>query len=152
MPSRGARPTLLRGPSTSPLADPLQLVRFREPYRLLAIITATTVVWVGWNPDARFESSDAQWWDSTINFKGRRFGTIKSEFDTYRIECRRPGVRLLRTTAMQAWNIGAWPFYLLKEQWRVPFNGPRMCGVGTRCPIGGTIECGGSANNRWRGP
>jgi len=48
-------------------------MRLRGTYRLLATIAVAITVWLGWNPDARFESSDAQWWDSTINFKERNF-------------------------------------------------------------------------------
>ena len=123
-------------------------MRLRGTYRLLATIAVAITVWVGWNPDARFESSDAQWWDSTINFKKRNFNIIKSGFDDYRARCGKPDVRLVRTTPVQAWNVGAWPFYLLKEQWRVSFNGPRMCRVGSRCPLSGEIECGGSYDQR----
>jgi hypothetical protein len=127
-------------------------MHLREPYRLLVIVAITVVVWLGWNPDTRFESSDAQWWDSTVNLKGRHFDTIMSGFDMYRAKCRRPDVHLLRTTPMHVWNIGAWAFYLVKEQWRVPFNSPTMCSVGSRCPLGGAIECGESANYRLERP
>jgi hypothetical protein len=127
-------------------------MRLRGTYRLLAAIAVAITVWVGWNPDARFESSDAQWWDSTINFKKRNFNIIKSGFDDYRARCGKPDVRLVRTTPVQAWNVGAWPFYLLKEQWRVSFNGSRMCRVGSRCPLSGEIECGGSYDQRLERP
>ena len=151
--ARAAHQGPQHGRSTHTLADLLHVMRLRGPYRLLATLVLVIAVWVGWNPDARFESSDAQWWDSTMNFKERRFEIIKSEFDDYRAECQRPDVRLLRTTPMQAWNIGAWPFYLLKKQWRVPFSGGELCQVGRRCPMtGGSIDCGRSANQRLERP
>ena len=43
------------------LADQRQVMRLRGTYRLLATIAVAIIVWVGWNPDARFESSDARW-------------------------------------------------------------------------------------------
>jgi hypothetical protein len=127
-------------------------MRFRGTYRLLVTIAVAITVWIGWNPDARFESSDAQWWDSTVNFKERNFSIIKLGFDDYRARCQTPDVRLVRTTPAQAWNVGAWPFYMLKEQWRVRLSGPKMCLDGNRCPRAGDVECGGSANQRLERP
>jgi hypothetical protein len=128
------------------------VVRLSGTNRLLAAIGVAVIVWFGWNPDARFESSDARWWDSTVNFKERNFDVLKLEFDAYRTQCRTSDVRLLRTTSMQAWNVGAWPFYLAKEQWHVPFHTRAMCGVNSPCPMGGSIACGVSPKPRLERP
>jgi hypothetical protein len=112
--------------------------------QFLMFIGALLVIFIGWNPDARFESSDGIWWDSTVHFKGRSFHTIQSEFQDYRTKCNKPSIRLVRTTAIQGWIVTAWPWYLLKQEWRVPFGQSQKClNIAARdCrPFGGEVEC-----------
>lgn len=78
-------------------------------------------IWLGWNPDARFESSDGAWWDNTVHLKGRDFDTIKSDFQEYRAKCNKPTVSLARTTAIEPWVVTSWPWYIFKREWRVPY-------------------------------
>lgn len=108
------------------------------------VVGAFLVISLGWHPDARFETSDGHWWDSTRHFKGRNFHTIQSEFQDYRSKCNRPNIRLVRTTPIRGWIVTAWPWYLLKPEWRVPFGQAEICvnALARDCrPFGGEVEC-----------
>lgn len=108
------------------------------------VVVALLVISVGWNPDARFETSDGIWWDSTMHFKGRNFDTVQSEFQDYRSKCKKSDIRLVRTMPIRGWIVTAWPWYFLQPEWRVPFGLTQKClNVAARdCrPFGGEVEC-----------
>jgi hypothetical protein len=100
-------------------------------------------VFSGWNPDVRFESSDAIWHDNTNHFKGRNLTTILFDFDEYRIKCHRQDVTLVRTTRMSTWNVVSWIWYVIDPEWRVPWSAQRTC-LTHRCVFAGFPECTGA--------
>jgi hypothetical protein len=74
------------------------------------------------SPDAIFRSSDGQWADSEVQFKGRDFRTVVVYFEAYKIMCNAPKAVLLRATPQEWFNFFAWPSYLRNKKWRVPFS------------------------------
>ncbi len=109
-------------------------------------VTAGVVfaIWLGWNPDARFESSDGAWFDSTVHFKGRGFDTIDSGFQEYQARCNKPAVSLVRTTAANPWVITSWPWYILEREWHVPYGPAKRSHKSTshdRQPLAGEVIC-----------
>jgi hypothetical protein len=94
-------------------------------WRLTIVVLCALAIWLGWNPDARFESSDDAWWDSTSHFKGRNFDHIQREFQIYQTKCKKPKTTLVRTTAVNPLAVTAWPWYLLKQEWRIPYASAR---------------------------
>src|SRR5262249_16938674 len=65
--------------------------------------------------------SDAQWADSEIQFKSRKFDTIVFNFERYKLSCSAPPATLVRTTPIIWINVFAWPSYLKDQKWRVPY-------------------------------
>lgn len=111
---------------------------------------ALVTIWLGWNPNARFESSDGAWWDSTINFKDRDFIYIKREFQEYQTKCKKPTAILVRTTSINPLAVTSWPWYLLKPEWRVPYLPAQKLkneAAGSRRPLGGEVVCPSDTNN-----
>ncbi|HTW36854.1 MAG TPA: hypothetical protein VMD53_19705 [Rhizomicrobium sp.] len=94
-------------------------------YGALATI-ALLVGYVRWNnPSVAFRSSDGQWADSEVVFKGRTFkDVIVPEFEMYKLECSAPHATLLRTDAIAWYDVFAWPSYLTNLKWRVPYAKP----------------------------
>jgi hypothetical protein len=110
----------------------------------LVVFSILFAIWLGWNPDTRFESSDGAWWDSTFHFKGRNFEQITEGFQGYQATCKKPQVSLVRTTAITPWAVTSWPWYLLKQEWHVLYRPAQMCGGGQlhNCrPLGGEVVC-----------
>ena len=107
-----------------------------------ALIGVPLLLFSGWNPDARFESSDAMWHDITSHIKGRGYQAITYDFNSYRSKCKRPDVTLVRTTPVAVWNIVGWPWYLMAPEWRVPYRAQRTC-VARRCLFEGFPSCTG---------
>jgi hypothetical protein len=94
-------------------------------------ITALTIIFLvlGYlaynNPSASFRSSDNQWADSEVVFKGRQFdNAIVPEFESYKLQCSAPKAKLIRTTKQQWVDIFAWPSYFTNPKWRVPYGEP----------------------------
>ena len=112
---------------------------------------ALFAIWLGWNPDARFESSDGAWWDNTVHFKGRNFGTIKWEFQEYRAKCNKPTASLVRTTEINPWVVTSWPWYIFKQEWRVPYmpaQKSKNWAPRDRRPLGARLSARPTSNNR----
>jgi hypothetical protein len=109
---------------------------------LIGLVCVPIFLFLGWNPDARFESSDGMWHDVTGHLKGRGFDTITFDFDDYRLKCHRPSVTLVRTTRVEAWNVVGWPWYLTASEWRAPYGARRTCLV-ERCRYEGFPDCTG---------
>lgn len=74
-------------------------------------------------PDAIFRSSDGQWADSEVGFKGRDFRTVVEYFEAYKLKCGVKEATLLRATSRNWVNIFAWYGYLTDKKWRVPYSG-----------------------------
>lgn len=53
--------------------------------------------------DVAFQSSDKQWADSEVQFKGRDFNAIVAYFYLYKILCNKPNVKLERLTKKPKW-------------------------------------------------
>jgi hypothetical protein len=105
---------------------------------------ALFTIWLGWNPNARFESSDGAWWDSTVHFKDRNFDYIKREFQEYQTKCKKPAATLVRTTAINPLAVTSWPWYIFKQEWRVPYMPAqtfRNLAGRDRRPLAGEVVC-----------
>jgi hypothetical protein len=113
-------------------------------WRLTIVVLCALAIWLGWNPDARFESSDQGWWDSTSHFKDRNFDHIQREFQVYRMTCKRPTATLVRTTAVNPLAVTAWPWYVFKQERRMPYASARpltnVSGSG-RPTLSGEVVC-----------
>ena len=117
----------------------------REPYRAVLIIGAFFGLLAAYDHgahiDADFESSDHKWWDGTMHLKGRGFNSVDYDFDEYRRHCAENTV-LVRTTPINHWDIVAWPAYLLRPEWQIPFapgvacSDKRLCRGIPWCPHG----------------
>jgi hypothetical protein len=117
------------------------------------VALAALIIWLGWNPNARFESSDGAWWDSTVHFKDRNFDIIRREFQEYQTKCKKPAATLVRTTAINPLAVTSWPWYLLKQEWRVPYMpAQRIKNVAARArrPLGGEVVCPSDSTNEGR--
>jgi hypothetical protein len=98
---------------------------------------------VGWDPDVRFESSDALWHDQTFNSKGHDFKSVLFDFEQFRTQYHRPTVTLVRTTRRSAWNAVSWIGYLVGPEWQVPWTEQKTC-VNRRCSTAGLPNCDGA--------
>jgi hypothetical protein len=113
-------------------------------WRLAIVAFGAITIWLGWNPNARFESSDAAWWDSTVHFKDRNFDYIKREFQEYQTKCKKPKATLVRTTAINPLAVPSWPWYFFKQEWCIPYMPAQtftnVAGRDRR-PLGGEVVC-----------
>jgi hypothetical protein len=86
--------------------------------------------WMYGNPDVDFRSSDSNWADSEVRFKGRQFEDIVFLFELYKLDCDAPTAKLVRTTPIRWYNLLAWPSYLRDIKWNVSYRegGPAISG------------------------
>ena len=80
-------------------------------------------IWIFANPETnvRFQSSDGQWHDQEVLFKGREFESIVVYFELYKLKCDRPDAKLQRVTTKPGTNELAYWFDDYDDpKWRVP--------------------------------
>lgn len=111
----------------------------------LAIYVLVCYILVG-NPDASFRSSDSNWADSEYQIKGRDFDDIVFLFEGYKIKCTAPTANLVRTTPKNLFNVFAWPGYLIRKKWSVPYE-PEDPQIGTHYPHASQNHC---YNEGWK--
>lgn len=92
--------------------------------RSCLLLAAVSIALAGCGYDARFESSDGLWWDSTLHFPDpRQFRDVVWSFESYRYHVHDPALTLVRVTPRPRlfWidpsrdNLAAW---------RVPYRPP----------------------------
>jgi hypothetical protein len=120
----------------------------RKPNRRLLLIIAIAAVGFGYwwhhEPDAFFQSSDANWADSELLWKGRDFRTVVIRFELYRIQCDAPDASLIRTSIRNPVNVFAWYNYLTDSKWLVPY-GQRDDSIETYYPAVHSEHCANKA-------
>ena len=87
------------------------------------------VIFFGWffytmnlnGTDLAFQSSDGEWADSEIQFKGRNFKSITFFFHLYKEKCNKPDVVLQRLTPKPEWyEIEHWFNDYNEPKWKIP--------------------------------
>ena len=93
----------------------------------LAFVAALAVGFLAWfvgafsGTNVAFQSSDGEWADSEMMFKGRDFGSIQRGFEAYRNNCSATSV-LQRTTPKPKWHtLDHWFNDYNSPKWQVPF-------------------------------
>jgi len=93
----------------------------------VAFVLALAVGYLAWfvgafsGTNVSFQSSDGEWADTEILFKGRDFGSIRRSFETYRVNCS-PNSVLQRTTLKPEWHtLDHWFNDYSSPKWRVPY-------------------------------
>ena len=93
----------------------------------IALVMAIPFVYLAWmvgtfkGTNVSFQSSDGEWADSEVLFKGREFQGIREGFETYRANCARDA-RLQRTTPKPKWNaFDHWFNDYSAPKWQVPY-------------------------------
>ena len=73
-----------------------------------------------------FQSSDGNWADREIKFKGREFEEIAELFQMYKKRCNAPDATLERTTPSPVRDLpGSWFNDYSRPKWQVPYHAPR---------------------------
>ena len=83
------------------------------------------LVWSFGARDVSFESSEGDWADSEVLFKGRDYEMILALFEKYKSSCGRPNATLFRITEQNWYNVIAWWSYIHDAKWTVPYGPPR---------------------------
>jgi hypothetical protein len=91
---------------------------------LAVVLIAVVASWAFFNSkgtEVSFQSSDGEWADSEILFKGRTFNDLLVNFELYKLRCA-PNVSLQRTTRQPEWYEPIWWFNdYTSPKWHVPF-------------------------------
>lgn len=75
--------------------------------------------------DVAFQSSDGQWADSEVQFKGRDFSAVAYRFEAHRIRCSAPEAMLQRITPRPSWyQWDNWFNNYSEPKWQVPYHEP----------------------------
>ncbi len=74
--------------------------------------------------DVRFQSSDGEWADSEILFKGRSFEMVLVRFELYRARCAPTAVLERATPEPSWWSFEHWFNNYGQPKWRVPYASP----------------------------
>ena len=73
--------------------------------------------------DVAFQSSDGNWADNEVLFKGREFESIATLFELYKIKCNAPTATLQRVTEKpNIFTISRWFDDYGAKKWRVPLS------------------------------
>ena len=85
---------------------------------------AVLIVWGVGRPNVSFESSEGNWADQEVQFKGRDYEDILWYFEKYKTLCGLPNATLIRTTKHNWYNVVAWWSYWHDTKWEVPYRPP----------------------------
>ena len=92
---------------------------------VLLYIVASTVIFLFFTSETnvKFQSSDKEWADSEVIFKGRNFESILFYFHLYKLKCNKPNVQLQRLTDKPNWyQIEHWLNDYDDLKWQVPLG------------------------------
>jgi len=92
------------------------------------VVMVALLVWRFGAIDVAFESSESNWADQEVLFKGRDFEGILGLFEKYKASCGLPNATLYRTTEPTWYNVFGWWSYWHDAKWKVPYQAPRMTG------------------------
>lgn len=97
------------------------LIAFLSVIGLVILVSYPFVLIEGRGTDVAFQSSDGNWSDSEVLFKGRDFDSVVIYFELYKITCNAPDARLQRITDKPNISSISWWFDDFDlPKWKVP--------------------------------
>ncbi|HEX5056973.1 MAG TPA: hypothetical protein VFX02_10800 [Gammaproteobacteria bacterium] len=97
------------------------LVAFLSVLGLIVLIAYPFIAFNSKGTDVAFQSSDGNWADSEVLFKGRDFDSIVIYFELYKISCNAPDAQLQRVTDKpNIFSMSWWFDDFDLPKWKVP--------------------------------
>ena len=102
-----------------------QKITFSILFGLIAIFLGQFFIYDYGGIKVSFQSSDGEWADGEVIFKGRNFETALHVFEKYKSKCNKPEVTLQRTTKEPTiFRLSYWIHGVEGPIWEIPYSTP----------------------------
>ena len=92
---------------------------------LIAIFLGQFFIYDYGGINVSFQSSNGEWADGEVIFKGRNFESVLFFFEKYKSKCNKPEVILQRTTKKPTmFRLAYWIHGVEEPKWEIPYSNP----------------------------